>query len=114
MPTYIYQNPQTLETVEVIQGVNEKHEYQKGGIIYNRIFTAPNAAIDTKINPFDAKDFARKTGNKKGNIGDLFDQSMEASEKRKKSVGVDPVKKKYWEDYSKKRGGKRHPKSYED
>lgn len=113
MPIYQYQNPLTGELVEIPQRVNEEHVYSKDGVKYTRVFTVPNAAVDTKIDAFSQKDFARKTSNKKGTLGDLYDQSREASEKRAKTIGKDPVKEKYWADYSKKRGGKKHPKSYE-
>jgi hypothetical protein len=47
----------------------------------------------------------------------MFDYSKEMSERRaEKAGGVDPVKKKYFEDYSKKTGGKKHTaqsKTYE-
>jgi len=112
MPIYLYQNPDTLEVVEIVQKISDKHEFAKDGIEYNRVFTSPNAAIDTRIDPFSAKEFASKTSNKKGTLGDLYDQSREASEKRERSIGKDPVKEKFWADYSKKRGGKRHPNSY--
>lgn len=45
-------------------------------------------------------------------MGDLWDRSQELSEKRKKLYGgEDPVKKKYYDNWSKKRKGKVHPKS---
>jgi hypothetical protein len=55
------------------------------------------------------------TGNKKGTMGDLFDQSKELSEARKKiHGGKDPVKQKYWKEWSKKRKGKKHPEMFKD
>jgi hypothetical protein len=45
-------------------------------------------------------------------MGDLWDRSQELSDKRKKLYsGEDPVKKKYYKDWSKKRKGKVHPKA---
>ena len=41
----------------------------------------------------------------------MFDRSAELSEKRRKIYGKDPVKEKYYKDWSKKRKGKVHPKS---
>lgn len=115
MPEYFYQNPNNeSEIISVIQRMSEAHEYYKDNIKWNRVFSVPQAAIDTKINPLSAKDFAEKTGKKKGTFGDLQDQSKEASEQRKQIMGHDPIKKKYWEDYSNKRGGRKHPESFKD
>jgi hypothetical protein len=60
------------------------------------------------------QDFVRVTSSQRGNVGDLFDRSKELSEKRQKIYGKDPVKNKYFKDWSKKRGGKKHPKSHGD
>ena len=38
-----------------------------------------------------------------------MDRAKEAGEKRKDKLGYDPVQKKWFEDYSKQRKGKRHP-----
>jgi hypothetical protein len=54
-------------------------------------------------------DFAEYTKNHRGTIGDLWDRSAELSEKRSKIYGKDPVKDKYFKDWSKKRKGKKHP-----
>jgi hypothetical protein len=72
--------------------------------------------IDTKMDAsMDSRKFAEMTGSKKGTMGDLFDQSKELSEARKKvHGGKDPVKQKYWENWSKKRKGKKHPEMFKD
>lgn len=111
MPTYLYQNPKTQEIKEVVQGINDVHEYIENDIKWDRIFTVPHAAIDTQIDPFNHNDFVNKTSNKKGTIGNLMDESKALSEKREQATGtVDPVKKKYFQEYSKKRKNKKHPK----
>jgi len=47
----------------------------------------------------------------KGTYGDLLDYSSELSEKRAEQAGgVDPLKRKYFDEYKKKTGGKRHLK----
>jgi hypothetical protein len=46
----------------------------------------------------------------KGTYGDLLDYSAELSEKRASKDGEDPLKRKYFEEYKKKRGGKKHLK----
>ncbi len=107
MPEYIYENPETGEQVTVLQSIHEEHVYTIDGIEYNRVYTIPNASIDTQIDPHSAKDFREKA---KGSIGDLWDQSAEASVKREERHGHDPVKKKFFEDYSKSRKGAKHPK----
>lgn len=116
MPEYLYQHPKTGEVKSIIQSIHEKHEFvDEQGVVWSRIFTVPQMSIDTKMDAStDTKTFARLTGNKRGSLGDLFDQSKELSEARKKMYGKDPVKKKYWENWSKKRKGKKHPKMFED
>ena len=87
----------------------DKHEYiDESGVVWNRVFTAPNAGVDTvKLNPFSPKDFLKKTSNQ-GCVGDLMDRSKEMSEKRKQKEGFDPIQQKYFTDYSNKRKGHRH------
>lgn len=109
MPVYIYKNPKTGEVKEVIQMINEPHIYSCGGVNWDRIFTIPNASVDTKINPLDPKDFVLKTKNKKGNLKEIWEVSAEASQKRERMIGKDPVKEKYYENWSKKRKGRKHP-----
>lgn len=99
---YIYQNPTTEEIKEVEQGMNEVHEYFEDGVKWNRVFTVPNTAIDTKIDAFSSQDFVKKTANHKGTLGDLFDMSRDMAEKRKDKAGHDPVQEKVVRDYKKK------------
>lgn len=117
MPEYLYQHPKTEEVKSVIQSIHDEHEYiDNDGIKWNRIFTVPQMGVDTKMDAStDSKTFSEKTKNKRGTLGDLFDQSKELSEARKKMYGgKDPVKKKYWDDWSKKRKGKKHPEMFKD
>jgi len=111
MPVYIYQNPDTEETIEIVQSVNDIHEYiDSNGLKWNRIFTVPQVGIDTKLDAHStSKDFAEKTKNKNDNIGQLWDRSKELSEKRKDKFGEDKLKKAYVENWSKKRKGRRPP-----
>lgn len=79
---------------------------------WKRILTrAPYGIVKESENPMSPQAFVEKTGKQKGTVGDLFDQSRELSEKRKKTSinGRDPVQDKYFDSYSKKRGGKQHP-----
>lgn len=106
MPIYLYQHPDTGEVVEVFQGMNEDHVFfDEKGLEYKRLFISPNYAIDSKIDPFSAKDFAEKTRNKKGTIGDLLNQSKELSEKRG-GQSNDPVLKNYLSSYKEEKGVK--------
>lgn len=115
MPIYLYQNPKTGKVKEIIQSVHDIHEYEEDGIKWNRIFTTPQVNTSDKLTESSSeRDFARITSSKKGSVGDLWDQSRELSEKRERTYGQDPVKKKYYEDWSKKRKGKVHPKSFLD
>jgi len=111
MPIYIYENPNTKKIKEIVQSVNDKHEYYEDGLKWNRIFTVPQVGVDTTLDAFsNEKDFVEKTKNKKDSVGALWDRSRELSEKREKIYGKDPVKQKYFKDWSKKRKGKKHPK----
>lgn len=110
MPQFLYQNPNNeSEIVEIFQSVNDKHEYIKDGIRWQRVWTVPNAAICTKIDPFSQSSFISATNNKKETIGSLQDRSKEASLKREEKVGIDPLKQKYYDNYSKIRRGELHP-----
>lgn len=108
---YLFKNPNTEEIIEVYQKMNDPHIYfDETGLEYERVFTIPNAAIDGKIDPYSRQSFLEKTKNK-GSVGDLIDRSKELSEIRKsKNGGVDPVQIKYFDQWSKERKGKVHPK----
>ncbi len=110
MPIYIYENPKTKEVIEVFQSMDEKHTYvDKNGVKWDRVFLPSQLKTEASIDPWNANDFVEKTKNVKGSYGDMLDRSSELSEKRaEKNGGVDPIKKKYFEDYSKKRGGAKH------
>jgi len=117
MPVYLYQHPETEEVIEVFQKISETHEYiDEDNVEWQRVWTVPHASIDSQADPFNENLWMEKTSKQKGggNMGDLFDQAQEASDKRRQKMGYDPVKKKYFEDWSAKRNGKKHPKSFED
>jgi hypothetical protein len=111
MPTYIYQHPKTEQVIEVQQGITESHEYTDDqGVKWNRVFTVPNASIPnmTRIESGSEQDFMRRTEGFKGSIGDLMDASKELSDKRSELSGKDPVKQKFFKDYSQGRNGLKH------
>lgn len=108
MPEYFFQNPKTGEIKSIIQRMNDIHEFSENGIKFDRLFTVPQASIDTNIDPRSSRDFVEKTGRKKGTIGDLWDKSAECAEKR-----GEPDKK--YDVWSKSRKNKIHPdKAHKD
>jgi len=110
MPIYIYKHPDQEEYTEVFQTMMEDHVYfDSEGLEWKRVFTIPNMSVDSQINPNSEKEFIEKTANKKGTIGDMMDYSKELSYSRaEKNGGIDPVKEKYYKDYSSKRKGAKH------
>jgi len=111
MPTYIYKHPNKEKYIEVIQSMNEDHVYfDENGLEWKREWINPQLNTTSSIDPWDNASFVNTTSNTKGNLGDLIDRSKEMSMKRaEQNNGVDPVKQKYFENYSKKRGGQLHP-----
>ena len=114
MPLYLYENKETEEVIEVLQGMSEVHEYQgecgtqKG--LWRRVYVNPGLSSDTKMDAFNSKSFVASTVNKNDTFGDLQNRAAEASAIRaQKNGGKDPVKEKYYEDYKKKTNGKTHP-----
>jgi hypothetical protein len=113
MPLYTYRNEQTGEQIDLIQGMNDIHEYhgecgtEKGWV---RVFYAPQATFDTKVDPNSPKAFVDYTATRKGTYGDMQDKAKELSEQRsEQNGGVDPVKEKFFKDYSDARKGAKHP-----
>ena len=67
MPLYTYEHPETGETLDVIQGMNDEHVYVgEDGIKWNRVFYSPEASIDSSIDPFSNQAFVEK--NYKGKL----------------------------------------------
>ncbi len=119
MPLYLYENEETGEVLEVLQSMNDSHEYngedgsEKGR--WRRVFVNPNLSSDTDIDPFSADSFRSSTVGKNDTYGELFQRSAEASEMRAaKNGGVDPIKKKQYDDYSKMTNGKLHPQQMKE
>ena len=92
--------------------MNDTHEYngEEGDEDdWKRVYLSPNAHIDSQIDPSSRRQFLESTASKKGTLGDMFDYSRELSDKRAaENGGVDPIKKKYFENYSKQRNGAKH------
>lgn len=110
MPLYTYEHPENGKTLDLVQSMNEDHIFiDDKGVKWNRVFYAPQASIDSKIDAFDSKAFKDSTANKKGSYGDLIDQSKELSQVRKDKAGYDPIQEKYFKNYKDKRRGVKHP-----
>lgn len=109
MPIYTYKHPETGEYKEVVQTMSEEHVYtDEQGVEWKRVFTVPNAAMDTREDAWNKNQFINKTGRMKGTVGDVLDYSSELSARRAEANGgEDPVKRKAFNDYE-KRTGKKH------
>ena len=68
MPIYSYQNTETGEIIDVVQGMNDTHEYhgengdEEG--VWRRVYYSPNMSMDTSLDPFDVNSFKKSTLNK--------------------------------------------------
>tara|TARA_B100000676_G_C17675965_1_gene628887 strand:- start:243 stop:581 length:339 start_codon:yes stop_codon:yes gene_type:complete len=108
MPLYTFEHPITKEQQDIVLGMNDEKVFtDEEGTEWKRLFHAPNTAIDSDIDPFSSRQFVEKT-NTRGTMGDLMSRSQEMSEKRTNKLGYDPVKQKYFKEYSKKRNGVKH------
>lgn len=107
---YIFEHPETKQIKEVYQKMSDVHEYEENGVKWNRIFSLPNATIDSfgEVDPFDSKAFVKRTAKKGMSIGDMWDESKRLSQKREAEVGKDFVKVNTENEY-KRRTGKTHP-----
>lgn len=121
MPLYVFHHPEDENlTKDVFFNMNDEKKYtDEDGVEWKRVFLSSQLSCEGSIDPWDNADFINKTGNKKGSYGDLLDQSAELSAQRaKENGGIDPVKQKYYKNYSKKRRGAIHndlkPKTFED
>jgi hypothetical protein len=116
MPTYVYKHPEKEEYIEIIQLMNDDHvHFDEDGLEWKREWTNPQLNCESNIDPFDNAAFVEKTGKMKGSYGDMLDLSKEMSEKRESAHGgVDPVKEKYYKNYSKERKGAKHPNESRD
>lgn len=109
MPYYIFQHPKTKQIKEVFQSMKDEHIYiDDKGIQWNRVFTKPQASIDTQIDPNSSKEFVSKTAKRGMTVGEMMDLSAELSEKRGGMTGKDEVREKAEKAYEKKTG-KKHP-----
>ena len=111
MPIYQFAHPEHPVVIEVVQSMKEPHIYiDEEGVEWKRVWSAPNASIDTHIDDFSSKEFVDKTREKGMTMGQLWDESNAASERRAKIGGKDPVREKHFKKYSAERQGLKHNK----
>jgi len=114
MPIYQYRHPEHPIVIDIYQTMKELHVYvDDEGTEWKRVWSVPNAAVDTQVDPFSSSDFKKATKEKNCTMGELWDHSKELSEKRKHKLGTktDPVREKYEREYAKKRLGRKHPEN---
>lgn len=115
MPIYVFQNPETQEYKELFFGMNdEKIFIDENNLEWIRVYLASELNTVGSTDPWSHSDFMDKTASKKGTVGDMMKHSEELSQMRKDQMGRDPLKEKYYENYSKKRGGKKHYKEIKE
>lgn len=109
MPIYTFSNPKTGEVKEILLKMSGPIIYSENGVVWTREYDFNIQVKGEKLNPWKKNDFLKKTGEMKGTVGDMWELSAELSHKREEETGQpDPIKKQYFKEYSKKRGGKRH------
>lgn len=92
-PLYTYEHPETKERIELLQSINDCHQFELAGVIWDRVWDVFTIGA-AKIDPNSVQDFLDKTS-KGGTIGDLWDRSAELSAMRaEKNNGVDPIAEK--------------------
>ena len=90
MPIYLFKHPDTDETIEVVQKMNDAHVYaDENDVEWERVWVAPNASLDSQIDADSHKQFVNKT--KGWSVGQMWDYSKELSEKRKDKRGHDHI-----------------------
>ncbi len=109
MPYYEFANPlDDNDRVDVFFHMNDEKRYVVDGVEWRRVYHAPLAATDTKLDPRDKAAFVRRTEKYK-TVGEYQDLSKELSEKRAAKDGIDQVKETWLNNYEKSRNGKKHP-----
>lgn len=110
MPQYLFCHPEDdSQIVEAFFHMNDKKFYiDENGLEWRRVFTVPQACVDSDFDPRNKEEFMRR-GAKYGTLGDLMDKSRELSEKRAEKEGFDPIKREFFDQYAKTRNGAKHP-----
>jgi hypothetical protein len=111
MPTYIFENPETGEYIEVVQKMNDEHTHtDENNLEWRRVWTVPKFNIDTKVDPNSYESWRTATENKDYTMGEMWEMSGELSQKRGKNDGQDAVFEQWKQNYSKKRMGTKYSK----
>lgn len=119
MPLYSFSHPETGEIKDVVFSMNEQKKYiDEKGVEWVREYIPFELNANGTVDPWDSKSFVSAT-NKEGKLGDLLDRSSDLSKERaSQNGGLDPIKEKYYKNYSKNRKGALHPdkmpKSFEN
>lgn len=115
MPNYLFQRVGSEETKEFTFSMKEVPSFgtviKRDGIKWKRLMLNPQVACAglKAIDPYSPQAFVNKTGQMKGTLGDLWDASKELSERRaQKEGGTDPLRKKYYADYKRRKRGTPH------
>ena len=113
MPIYLFINPDTGETREEYQRMDEEHVLiDENGLEWKREYTPHNVGKNNNCDPFSSKQFVEKTRDQSLSVGDLWDMSADMAMKREQQAGgKDPVREKHDAKESKKRKGKSIPSS---
>lgn len=115
MPIYIFKHPEKEQYKEIFFKMNDEKKFiDENNLEWKRVFTSPELSTFGETDPWSHNDFMDKTSSKKGTVGDMMNHSEELSQKRKDKLGYDPLKKKFYENYSKARGGAKHPKEIKE
>jgi len=111
MPYYDFLKEQTNEVREIFFHMQDEKQYngEDGTEIgqWRRLYTSPQLSIDTDFDPQNKEEFMRR-GEKYKDLGSVIDKSRELSEKRAQKDGEDPIKRQFFDQYARERGGKRH------
>ena len=68
MAIYLYENTETGEVREVVQGMNDTHDYhgedgsEKG--LWRRVYVNPTLSVDTEVDAFNSHNFANSVSKK--------------------------------------------------
>tara|TARA_B100000959_G_C14954751_1_gene613203 strand:+ start:1043 stop:1399 length:357 start_codon:yes stop_codon:yes gene_type:complete len=90
VPVYLFRHPETSLVIEQLQKMTEPHVYvDDDGVEWERVWTSPNASLDSIVDSDSAKQFAAKT--KGWSTGDMWDYSSELSQSRKDKRGLDHI-----------------------
>lgn len=111
MPYYPFLNEKTGEILDVFHHMNDKEKryIDENGYEWKRQYIVPLTQVDavSKIDPHSKKDFMQRA-DKHCKLGEMMDLSRELSARRAEKDGIDPVKQKFYDKYSKDRHGIKH------